>query len=386
MAELKVEVVEVTNVRHHNNADRLDVVQVYGYDVVTGRDEYKDGDLAVYFPVDAILPQELEDFIFAGGKMKLNKNRVRPARIRGWVSQGLLVSLDVISKYKSGLPLGLGKDLTKELGVTKRDVEKNKPKVLQGRQTSKKETNPFFRKYTSIQHLKKYGDCFEKYQEVIVTEKIHGTNFRCGWVPTVARTWIDKIRVKLGKSKWPLIAMLGLDEFTFVFGSHNVQLKAKDNTYYNDGKEKAKVSVYEQCVIAYDLADKIPFGYVAYGEIFGPGIQKGYGYGLKDGEFDVRFFDVQNSVTGMYVDFFIMQDMLTMLGLKVVPWEVTAYNKSDLNDAMNNNRMKSRLDDKTDVEGLVIRSYNETTYLGGRAIMKWISDRYLLKKGMTEFK
>jgi len=58
----------------------------------------------------------------------------------------------------------------------------------------------------------------------------------------------------------------------------------------------------------------------------------------------------------------------------------------NINHDLNTKRQKSYLDGKTDAEGLVIRSYSEDTFLGGRKIMKWISDAYLLKKNMTEYK
>jgi len=97
MAELKVEVVEIEEVIPHENADRLELAKVYGYYVVVGLGEYKAGDHAVYFPVDSILPDDLRDFIFTGGKIT-PVSRIRAAKIRGAVSQGLLVSIDKVEK------------------------------------------------------------------------------------------------------------------------------------------------------------------------------------------------------------------------------------------------------------------------------------------------
>lgn len=388
MGDLKVEVVEIEKVQNHENADRLSIATVFGYSVVVGKDSYKAGDHAVYFPVDSILPADLEDVIFAGGKMKLSKHRVRAARIRGCVSQGLLVDIPKIKAYMlrnhdfqvEPWYIRVGEDLTEDLGVTKRDPEANKPAVLKGNQAPKRETSPFFRKYTSIQHLKKFNTAFEHGQEVYITEKIHGTNFRAGWVPTVARSYTDRFRIKLSNSRFTLIRMLGLPKFTFVFGSHNVQLKPNSDEGFHG-------NVYEQCVLANDLKNKIRYNEVWYGEIYGPGVQKGYGYGLDEGNYGVRFFDVMIATTGKYVDFDHVVLACANRGLKSVPYEMAYFDTDRLNTALNDPTPFSSLDGKTKIEGFVVRSYNENSFLGsGRKVLKWISDSYLLQKGNTEFK
>lgn len=386
MADLIVEVVKIGEVNHHENADRLDIVKVFGYNVVAGRDEYQPGDCAVYFPVDSILPQALQDHIFAGSKMKLSKDRIRAARIRGCVSQGLLVSIPKVKKYIARdcadkmkfkfLPVG--EDLTEALAVTKHNPEKNKPAQLVGNQKKKAYCHPLFRKYTKIQHWHRNDQAFVEGQEVVATEKIHGTNFRCGWVPTVARSWIDKIRIKIWDSEIIGSKLIGLPAWTFVYGSHNVELK-------RGATGAAHGNVYERIVIEHHLAEKIELGSLWYGEIYGHGIQKGYDYGFKPGEVDVRFFDVMDSRTGKYMDFFDMVNRVVLAGEKVVPYEMLYFNRDRIDKALNHPPMKSNLDETLDIEGMVLRSYNETTWLGGRAILKWISDAYLLKK-QSEFK
>ena len=391
MADLKVEVVKITEVNDHENADRLSIATVFGYSIVVGKDSYKAGDCAVYFPVDAILPADLEDLIFAGGKMKLSKHRVRAARIRGAVSQGLLVSLEQISNFMPGLPLGLGQDLTEKLGVTKHDPEKNKPAMLRGQQTKKRDCHPLFRKYYSIQHLLKYNKCFDKGQSVWLTEKIHGTNFRAGWVPTVARSAIDRFRVKLSSHKWAWVRKFSLPEYTFVYGSHNVQLKPAMMTYYGYSGDTIKITgktnVYEQCVLANDLPNKIPMNEVWYGEIFGPGIQKGYGYGMEPGKFDIRFFDIMNPTTGNYASFGRVVERIKQAGFEPVPFFEVFFDMNFIVDYLNKPDRVSLLDGVTQPEGFVIRSYNEEPFLGsGRKVMKLIAEAYLLNKTNTENK
>jgi len=288
---------------------------------------------------------------------------------------------------------------TSRLSVTKHDPDKNKPAVMRGRQTSKKETHPLFRKYTDIQHQKRYGDkAFEEGSMVILTEKIHGTNFRAGWVPNIPpdkiaekrMSWWDEdadYKVYRNPIKW-LKQKLSLPKYTFVWGSHNVQLKPRD-TQVHDSCKTERVNVYEQCVMANKLWSVIPYGQIWYGEIYGPSIQKGYGYGLKDGECDVRFFDVRMAATGEYLDFDHAIRIVQRAGAKMVPYWTAVYDTKHIDYVLNhkNGGMVSAIDPNTDIEGLVIRSPEEEKFLGSRrCILKWIGDAYLLKKGMTEYK
>jgi hypothetical protein len=63
---------------NHPNADRLDLCTIAGWQCVTQRDAYKVGDLAIYIPIDSILPKEVEDALFGlEAKVKLSKYRVK---------------------------------------------------------------------------------------------------------------------------------------------------------------------------------------------------------------------------------------------------------------------------------------------------------------------
>jgi RNA ligase (TIGR02306 family) len=61
MAELKVEVVKIQEIQEHPNADRMELAFIYGYQVCVQKGIYKEGDLAVYIPVDAVLPGRCPD-------------------------------------------------------------------------------------------------------------------------------------------------------------------------------------------------------------------------------------------------------------------------------------------------------------------------------------
>ena len=83
----------VRNVRHHPNADALDLVQVLGWQVVTKRDEYKSEDLCVYVVIDTVLPEKPE-FEFLRNK----HFRIKPIRLRGEESAGICFPLSILPK------------------------------------------------------------------------------------------------------------------------------------------------------------------------------------------------------------------------------------------------------------------------------------------------
>ena len=65
--------------------------------------------------------------------------------------------------------------------------------------------HPWFPKYTDIEHYANYPTAIADGEEVVITEKIHGTNARCGLVLAAAED--------------------GAPQWTWMAGSHNVRRK-----------------------------------------------------------------------------------------------------------------------------------------------------------------
>jgi len=380
MAELKTEVVRITEVLEHPNADRMELAMVGGYQVCVQLDAFMPGDLAVYIPVDSILTPSLEAHIFGpDSKVKLNKHRVRAIKLRGAVSQGMLIPLELAAEYAQAahgssrkIFFDEGSDVTQLLDITKYQPPiKSQPNQMKAK--AKRHSHPNFSKYTDIGHLKKYWDTFEEGETVWGTEKLHGTNFRCGWVPFVPRTWVQKLKNIFGLNR----------KWEFVYGSHNVQLM--------DGGEKAKDAfagnVYKRIVDEHELPYKIPFGQLWYGEIVGFGIQKGYDYSYRDGMVDVFFMDVKDSVTQEYMNFRTASVHIETKGEKMVPYALWVFKKDDILKLLNNPDATSEVDKMTKpIEGFVIRSEKEEKFYGGRKILKLLSDEYLLRKDNSDWK
>lgn len=154
----------------HENADALELARVDDYRAVVRKGEFKTGDLALYIPEAAIIPDPIIKEMglegrLAGGSVgedgKKLKNRVKAIRLRGALSQGLI--------YKPNFELQEGRDYSHELGI-----EKWRPPVPQ-KMTGRAEPCPKLLSYTDIANIKRYPDAFKEGEEVIATEKLHGT-------------------------------------------------------------------------------------------------------------------------------------------------------------------------------------------------------------------
>lgn len=369
MSELKVEICRIKEVTKHPNADRLDLVTVKGWQCVTGKGQFSPDDLVVYIPIDSILPIDIETILFPpDSKIKLHKSRVKTIKIRGEISQGM-----VVPPAELGLAsLSEGIDVTERLGITKWEPPIKGSPQSNCQPKKKKDKNPYFHEYTDIQHLKNYPDVFDDNTPVIATEKIHGTNFRAGYVPEHSRTWWQKIIHTV--RNWLNLPM----RYEFAYGSRRVQLQYKKNWngFYDE-------NVYHRMVRKYHLDTILCNGVVVYGEIYGDGIQKGYNYGL-NGEVDLVVFDVMHN--GEYLDYFRAKELCKDLGLRFVP-EVYAGSYGTFKfydrDFVSGPSMMEPVQPIR--EGVVLRPWQEQHCKAGRAVFKLLNPDYLLRKGNTEW-
>lgn len=277
MSTFRVPVAQVKEVNKHPNADRLSIYNVFDFQVVGGLEQFKPGSTVIYIPIDAILPHELEAKIFgADSKIKLTKSRVRQIRIRNFASQGLLIDPDKIGLTN----LEEGQDVSELLGITKYepplpDFQQNGPRVKKERNRSWE--NPYFHEYGGLENFKFYSDTFIDGQEVVYTEKIHGTNSRAGLLPYTPKTIWQK-----------LIKLVGLaPKYQFTYGSNCVQLQSKSYTGFYDE------NIYAEACKKYNIADKLKPHETVYFEIYGEGVQKGFMYDAKKNERRIVIFDVK---------------------------------------------------------------------------------------------
>lgn len=367
MSQLMVEVVRIDALHIHDNADKLAIAQVKGWFCVVGKNSFQPGDKAVYIPIDSVIGEPTLSILFPPeSKIRPTNGRIRTIKIRGAISQGMLARLDTL-----GLPetLEVGTDVAALLNITKYEPP-TVPCRMGGQSAaaSKKDINPNFHKYTSIENYKNYPNVFLPEEVVSITEKIHGTNFRCGWVPTATDTWWKKVKKFLRV----------LPAYEFVYGSHNVQLT---NKFIYDGYYADQGNVYAKTVRKYDLQQKLKPGQVLYGEIYGDGIQKNYTYGAKD-EHKLVVFDLM--CENRYADPRVCASWCEDEGLEYVPvlfegpFDLALAKQLTNGDSVLCPEQKTR-------EGIVIKSLYEANHPRlGRKVLKLISDAYLLDKSNSD--
>lgn len=358
-----VEVAVIDELVKHPNADRLEIATVKGWNCIVQIGQFEKGEKVVYIPIDSILPEELAEKL--GVTSYLSKGeRLRTVRLRGYISQGLLMKIDQHRK--------VGTDVAKEFGITK--WAPPPPKYQgSGKPSTPRNPNPNFDKYNDLENIKNYTSVFQYDDIVVISEKIHGTNFRAGKVPSYPITFWDRVK------RFIRTKILHKSDYVFVVGSRNVQLEPDSETFY-------KENVYGKAARMYQLNRILPDGYTLYGEIYGEGIQD-LQYGMEGKGIEVVFFDLK--INGKYVDYPVFRDFCAEHNLPYAknfytgPFEdgeiVKQLTDGQSHLAMQNGSEQIR-------EGVVVKLVHEKNDPRfGRKILKSVSDAYLLRKDGTEY-
>ena len=169
-------VVKIVDIQPISGADAIMVASVKGWKVVVKKDEYKVGDLAVYYEIDSFLPVRPQfEFLRKSSFKRMGSSegfRLKTIKLRGQISQGLLTPIpEGISNPKEG------DDLTEALGIVK--YEPPIPAQLAGKI---KGTFPSFIPKTEeirIQNFESEVGFSPVGERAYVTEKLDGTSFTC---------------------------------------------------------------------------------------------------------------------------------------------------------------------------------------------------------------
>lgn len=368
MSSLIVEVCEITNIEHHPNADRLDIAQVKGWNCIVQRGAYQVGDWCVFFPPDSVLP----DWIIKDYELEFLKKggRVGTLKLRGYISQGLILPVAVVHKQNNNRHIFLEDNVAGLLGVTKYEVPE-KPIHMQGKSTTRKVQNPNFSKYTDIENIQNFNTVFEDGDSVVITEKIHGSNIRFGWLP-IEINWKNGNIFGILRSLFKKYILR--EKYEFVYGSHNVQLQFdSDKGFYDE-------NIYAKVLKGYNLG-RLPTGIIFYGEVYGKGVQE-LEYGC-DG-LELAVFDAKDVTTGQYKNWHWLSDNAYLSDLPLVP--LLYIGEFDDRILKNCTEGNSTICDGQIREGCVVKSILETNHPRiGRMVLKSINPEYLARKNRTEF-
>ena len=322
MSEFKVEVVQLGKIDKHPNADRLEMTVVNnGYPVISQAGLWKEGDLAVYVPVDAIVPVEQERWAFLTGH-----GRIRAKRLLGIFSMGLITKPEPDWK--------IGQDVQAELGITKWEPE------LDLHTTGDTEQDPGFLPVYDIEGLRKYPNVLKPGEEVVVTEKIHGANAR--------------------------------------FAFHRGRFWAASRTQF---KKADANSIWWRAAKTHELEKKLSQvpGFAIYGEVYGQVQDLKYSVDPKDGVL-FRAFDVRDITKSRWLDYKEAFSFLRALDIPMVPELYKGPWDMDRVKPLSEGNTKIGSMDHVR-EGIVIKPtierYDETI---GRVILKLHGEGFLLRK------
>lgn len=380
MTEWHPQVVRIESVIKHQNADSLDIVSVLGdYPVIVKRNEYQVNDLAAYIPIDSIVPDTSQFYFlcprnyeqyeengeikgrvtnpkYPQGSVPEKYRIIKAKRIREVYSQGMLIPLPS-SDLKEGDSITELLSLTKWEEDPEEDIVHSSNRKRTGSCNEKKPVG-WDIPYYDIEGLRKYINLIPSTEEVILSEKIHGSCMSV--IHDGNRLWVKSRNF---------------------FKSENV--KTKDS----QGNELVIESTNQWWQVArdYDLATKLVQypNLVFFGEC--AGAQKGYRYDAKivDGQLKcaLYLFDIWDLNTKRYLDYDLFMEICSKLELPTVPELYRGFwtDKEAMYALAEGNTLTGG---KHIREGFVLRTVKERfePKLQGRMQLKLIGQGYALKK------
>ena len=338
---LVVEVCVVDTISPHPNADRLELAQIKGWQCVVQKGKYTPDSIVVYFPPNTTLPDFVAHQlgIFKYLKGRENSRRVGQIRLRGEPSFGAIV--DLPDCIEDACYWSVGQDVAHFYGAKKYEPP---PKYTA---TDAVSENPLFPRYTDIDNLRNFPDVFEEDEDVVVTEKIHGTNCRVGI--------IDGVEVAGSRRNQRLRPN---DHLEANFYWHPWSIEGVRNLLHALARDHAVV--------------------VLYGETYGRVQSLKYG---KPNDIAFAAFDLL--LDGKYVDFDTFELYCHRYYVPMIP--VLARTKYSLDTIKSHSSGKSEVPGASCIrEGVVVRSITDrVTTKGGRPVYKYLSDDYLLNSFST---
>ena len=396
----RANIVRITEIQPHPNADRLEKIILGGYQVCARKGEYHLGDLALYVQPDSIVP-ERPAFSFVwetdgGGKPREpfvgcvpeKYRRITVRKFRKEYSEGLLMPLDAVGLAGKGL--SEGDDAAELVGITHYNPPEDEPEVHEpsikqskvwprswrgwmyflwywcsftiynpwgqlggGNERAPKNTPPMY----DVESYKNFTDALIDGEVVTVTEKIHGSNARYTYRNDIADVgWQAKLRA--------LISFGRMVDGKMYAGSRKLwKSPTSSNTWRKILQQRPDIRRW--CT---DHPE-----YTLYGEAIPT--QGGFDYGLKPGEVDCLLFDILDPL-GVWVPLDQTRRMLEGYDIRWVPvlyegpWDFQTVSKL--------------VDGKTHVpgakhvqEGIVTKANPDRFARGlGRVSLKIVSNAY----------
>jgi RNA ligase (TIGR02306 family) len=185
MSEWKPEVVSITRIEKHPNADNLDIAYLFeNYPCIVKRGQYTVGSLVGYIPVDSIVP-DVDSFAFlSAGSKDAEGNRkyavgsvpeklriIKARKIRSVYSMGLIVDA----------PDGFveGQSIAEHFGLKKWEEEEEENVVSNHKAQGRTAKSPkgWQIPHYDLEGLRRLANALVNVENVYISEKLHGAWF-----------------------------------------------------------------------------------------------------------------------------------------------------------------------------------------------------------------
>lgn len=319
-------------------ADRIELAHVLGWTVVVKKGEFKVGDLGVYFEIDSFLPMKKE-FEFLQNSSYRNSNilgegyRLRTQRLRGVLSQGLLLPMDILPGKAD-----LGDDVSEMLGVRKWEIEERATTggTIIG-------NLPYDVPHTDEVRVQAEPELINEFSDYYITTKMDGSSHS-----------------------------LSVDDNGFHVTGHNYEYR--DGSFYTLAMKRGYKEVMESYVEEHGLKTL-----TLQGEFCAPGIQ---GNRLRLNQPEWYVFTVR--VNGKRLGMESTTDVLNELGMLMVPIEEVGENFPEKYPTVEAvlKRAEGEYPNGGLKEGIVIRPLEPKwcDLINAELSMKAVNNKYLLKE------
>lgn len=330
----------IVDIQPIEGADSIEVATVLGWKAVVRKGAFLINDLVVYVETDSLIPRkEWSEFLFKDNRERFH---LKTVRLRGQISQGLILSIEQIStSVRTFLPFKEGDDITYQLNITKYE-----PEVSGSLAGVCKSTFPSWIPKTDETRIQSRPSLLEtmKWKRVYVSEKCDGSS--------------TTFYIKDG-----------------IFGvcSRKLDLiETEDNAYWKCARKENIESKLK--LIAENLNIK---NIAIQGELLGPKVN-GNKYKLTNYEF--RAFNLFNIDGQKYYNIDILETRCNRYELKTVPIIEFLDLEDDVDYWVNKSISTSVINPLVLREGIVVRGVEEE-YIDrwGRFSFKVINPEFLLR-------
>ena len=268
----------INHLRKHSNADRLQCTTVFGNNVILDL-SYQEGQRVVFFPTDGQLSAEFanennlvrkkdENGNNIGGYLDPEKRNITALKLRGEKSEGLVLPIEVLSKYTNVDKLKDGDQITILNGheICKKYIPNSKKRGGHGsssgnisrnkKEEKEKVSYPFFVEHIDTAQLAYNQNAFKEGDICYITLKMHGTSARTANTIQVTKKKAPKLLKTLFGMKDKEII-----EYQPVSGTRRTTLRDYEGGWHGSDVFRKKY---------HDLfKDKLPKGMEVFYEIVG---------------------------------------------------------------------------------------------------------------------